>query len=264
MKYIRILTILAVALLLWTTAGCHADFMDDPAVAEPGVHIADTSRTGFISSKEDFVDVIGSKVDLSLYQEPDKITDDFHTDYTYHIKEENRTFFVTDYSITLSDGTKLILNHPFSELESQGWTIPDPEKSLDPGSMSWYTCKNDRGKELYIGIWNSTQKPLSVRECAVFQVKLDMFSKSDRFKPISTTPGFTVCETISHTSGLDEIISQLGQPEIIHYSSGSDPADAEIELLYNHYGNDYDWIDFYLSADGDYILNMAFSYIPHE
>ena len=60
MKYIRILTILAVALLLWTTAGCHADFMDDPAVAEPGVHIADTSRTGFISSKEDFVDVIGT------------------------------------------------------------------------------------------------------------------------------------------------------------------------------------------------------------
>ena len=264
MRYKRFFAVIWVVLLLLTATGCDADFMEDPAETSSDFDIADTSRTGFVTSKESFVEVISDRVDLSLYEEPEKIVDDLHTDYTYHLKEENHTVFVTDYSITLHDGTTFVLNHPFSEMEDQGWTIPDPDKELAPGAMSWFTAKSDHGKQLNIGIYNNSGETLTTRECAVFQVKFNMFSKSDHHKSVSVTPGFTVCKTISHTSGLDDILNQLGAPEVIHYSSDTDPSTAEIELIYNNYGNDYDWIEFYLSADGNYILDMVFSYIPHD
>ena len=274
MKFTRVLAIVLAIMLLVTTTGCHkapAEEAEKPANAESAnapsmeaaakpedesVTPADTSLTNYITSKDDFTNVLGSIVDLSLYE-----LEDDDDSCNYYLKYENEISYDLDHNVVLSDGTEFTLDTPFSELESQGWVLFDPEQELDAGYLTWDVCKNSNGQELYIGIYNPTESTLTAKECTVCFIELTLFSSLDFSEKIDTTPGFTICKTITQASTLEEIVGQLGMPSSIYYSN-SDGLDSYISIEYTQPNNSYDYLNFRVSANGNYIVEIDSEYIP--
>lgn len=231
---------------------------------------ADSSRTGYMTSVEDFDRIVGELVDTSLYDRLDAHEMDRYKLYSYVMQYENKKEYPLDYKVKLTDGTEFEMPVSVPDLEKKGWALAsytDAERELGAGYMTTAICENTIGKNIRVSLCNLTEKSLQLKESYVSAVELNLFSSiDDRTTPVKSCPGFTICGSLTHRSSLEEIISVLGAPTDFNYTIWVDEAGAysysRLRIRYSQPKNAYDYLEFDISGDGNYIMTMKYEHIP--
>lgn len=235
--------------------------LSDPTEADS------TPATGYITSKEDFVSVVSKLIDLSLYDDLYEDIDDDNAYYSFDIDYDNETTYNLDYSIILSDGTAFTMPYPIAELAKKGWSISDTAASreIEAGLMSWAWCENTNNQEIYITACNPTEETVTFGDCSVCEIEIKFYDSLEHVK-YEKAPGFTICGGITEYSKLEDIISTLGNPSCItlwiDYDENGNYEYAEIEVEYCQPDNAYEYLEFTLSGDGNYIVSIRYKNIP--
>lgn len=232
---------------------------------------ADSSRTGYITSKEAFVETIGKLVDLTLYEDLSEYDSGSFVSYAYNLKYEHEKEFALDYTIKLSDGTKIIMPISLPDLAEKGWKLQDSSQSeteVESGYMTFGICENAAGKTIRLSAYNPTEDKLPFGECTVCEIELNMFSTFERTNAISSTPGFVICEEITHQSTLEDIVSVLGAPTSffvsLHKNENGEYEYSSLDIEYSQPKNAYDYLRISMSGDGNYIMTLEYAHLVQE
>ncbi|MBE6784930.1 MAG: hypothetical protein E7538_01670 [Ruminococcaceae bacterium] len=225
----------------------------------------DTSNKNYINSKESFVEKISDLVDLSQYEDLDQSEVGNSVLYFYNMNSEKETTINFDYSIQLGDGSEFVMPITLNELEVKGWKLhysSDPNFELKSGYSTTDLIENKDGKQLYVDLFNPNEETIALKDATVVAIESEQFSTSYHEEKMDQAIEFKVCDSITNTSTLEDIISVLGNPNeivctIVNNDNGYDH--CKIEISYNG-SSAYSNIEFNLSGDGNYILNMSYDY----
>ncbi len=234
MKKLKILSlILAFAMCLTLMAGCGKT--DDE-----GEKKADTEKNEVVETKqesetasekeeetvavnygEDFTSKIGKLVDLSKYS--DLTEDEFKSPkskvYCYSIKSENAQTYNFKYSVVPEASTQLTLPISYKDLEAMGWNLRrSKDQEVEPGYGVSSSVSNDSGKIFFVSLYNRTDSVKTVAECEVLGVSFAIQDKNSSGVSTNNVMKFTIDNTITENSTMEEIIDYYGAPSEIEYS----------------------------------------------
>lgn len=289
MKKFRILSIaLALLIILAMFAGCSIQLnigettpsstdtqattntqpSDTVGTTESNIQ-ADTSNKSYITTKDAFVDKMEQLLDLSLYTELDESDVGSSILCLYQIDEENEKEYDLDYKLQLGDGSEFTIPITFSELEKKGWILretSDPDRELDSGYMTFGTIENASGKTLSVAAYNPTEEKIAFKECTVINVDSQQYGSFDPTKRLDDAIDFTVCDSLTNASTLEDIIQRLGNPYYItcalRFDDDGKYTDSSIEISYQQESSAYSQITFKLSGDGNYITALNYDVAP--
>lgn len=213
----------------------------------------------YITSKEDFIAKIKTLIDISLYEE-----NDYESTYSYTMKFDiqQKTEYDFDYGIELGDGTKFALPVPVKTLGNQGWTLNQNPEVKPDNVLSGPRLVNSQGNTLvFVSAVNNSDDTLDFDECDLVGYNIELYSH-DLKEPSNSAIDFTVCGTITQNSTLEDIIAKLGNPSkvmcnVVEYSG--EYQRTEITITYEQLGSPYNYLEFVLSGDGNYITEMEYS-----
>lgn len=166
---------------------------------------------GYITSTDAFLSKMEELLDMSLYETPDMRESSGSID----IKE--RITYDFDYTVKLNDDTGFTMPCTYADLEKQGWTCRnDPDQEVKASSIAIAYFTNAAGQEVLIHGYNTSDKTIAFRECQFAAMGYTMRSRySGEWE--SDAPTFTICETITEKSTLEDIIAALGDPSNVQY-----------------------------------------------
>lgn len=237
---------------------------ENETVANP---VVDSSNNGnAIVSKETFISVIGSLVDLSLYGDLSAGDYSGYSIYSYTLKSENKVTYNLDYKVTLGDGTTFTMPIDVADLKDMGWSLKySSDQTIRPGYKTEAWIENADGQAIYAEIYNDGTIEKSLENCTVIGVQMNQYS-TDTISPHETAPGFTVCGNITEDSGIADIINKLGTPTSIvcsiHYDDNNRVEYTKVELGYGQPDEPRSGIRFELSGTGDYIAIADYNIAP--
>lgn len=285
MKKFRFLFVMVALLLMLTMlTGCFGELkpeeastnmesmtdVDKTETTQPTDNIVDdTVADGYITSKTAFVNEMSELLDLSLYQDLSESDYTSFKSYSYTLDYENEKEYPLDYKIKLGDGSEFTMPITFSELEKKGWFLQDsssPDRELDTGLMTYGTIQNTGGKTLSVSAYNPTDKTIAFKECTVIAVRAEQYSTIEPTEKLSGAIDFTVCDSLTNLSNLEDIINKLGNPYlvtcVVHFDDNGQYTYSDIEINYTQKSSAYSSLVFELSGDGNYITNVRYDVNP--
>lgn len=289
MKKLRLLSLILVLLMILTTlVGCRSaldesvstgnspstqdtmsiETSDTVATTESNLDV-DVSDKGFITTKDAFVNKVAELLDVSFYSDLTESDNTSFKIYYYQVKPENEQEYDLDYKIKLGDGSEFTMPITFSELEKKGWILQessDPDREIESGFMTFGTVENASGKTLSVAAYNPTDKTIAFKECTVINVDSQQYSTFDSTEKLSDAIDFTVCDSLTNASTLEDIVEVLGNPYSIsctlRYDGEGKYTNSEITVTYMQKSSAYSQIEFELSGDGDYITCVSYDVKP--
>ncbi len=220
----------------------------------------------YITSKDAFVDKMEELLDLSLYDELDEYGSSDFNGYSYCLKVENEKDYDLDYTIMLGDGSSFTMPITFSELSEKGWVLfRDTDRELGAGFMTQSSIRNAVGKVISVAAYNPTEEAFTFQEGTVIALEAQQYSIDDFTKKLSDAVDFTVCDSLTNNSTLEDIIKRLGNPTSITcslYFNDEQYRCSDIEVEYIQESSAYSSIVFNLSGDGNYITNLRYEIAP--
>ncbi|MBE6768209.1 MAG: hypothetical protein E7549_04775 [Ruminococcaceae bacterium] len=291
MKRIKLLSLLLVlVMLLSLLAGCgEKEVVLDTPTEEDGTSAVTTTTTttrvteedeetytttkaepsdvpaeGYITSKETFIQRMDEMLDLSLYNELYESTSEFFDSYSYSIQYDHKQEYDLDYTCQLDDGSEIAMPMTFDELAKEGWTLSNEaqgEQEISANCIAFPHIKNKDNNDIGISVYNSTKEAITLKECVLMQMRLTQYSTYDPSEREEGAIGFTVCGNLTEASTTKEIIKRLGNPSNVYCSiSKSDEGEyrnTRLTLTYRQ-PDIRGSIEFQLSGDGDYILQVTY------
>ncbi len=201
---------------------------NDPSTpsAPSALNDADAVAKGFITTKDAFTAKLSGLIDLSLYQPLSEGT----SIYTYTLDSKNHEDYPLDYKVKLEDDTEFTLPITLNELKKKGWTHNlDENHTMEAHTyfLTSTTLSNPAGKEISVGIENDSDQTLSLGECTVYEVvsnqyRFSKYTQTANEAKFSKAAAFTVCNTITNQSTMEDVIAQLGNPYNIYLSVSHD------------------------------------------
>ncbi len=225
----------------------------------------DTTDKEYITSKESFVDKMSELLDMSLYGELNEHDYTSHMQYTYEIKD--RIEYDMDCSVKFSDGTQFTMPLSLEDFIETGWTLDSSigTQSLNPNLMTDVTMQNSSGNTLEVTVCNTSDTSLTIKECDLMGIASEQYVFGT-FRKVDGAVEFVVCDTLNNASTLEDIIKKLGNPTYIDYKLYRD-ADGNydcsaLNISYQQKDSIYSHLDFFISADGNYIMSMDYTADP--
>ncbi len=229
---------------------------DNETTKESVVH-----AENYITNEDTFVEKLSSLIDVSLYnytEYDNSLGGQYMMDYDL----QKKTSYNIDYGVKLDDGTEFTLPVPIKDLEKLGWTLTNNPK-VEPGKIvSGPSLKNSDGDYLYfVSAANFTENTLDFSECILTAYKIELYT-TDHKSEHPNAIGFTMCDTITEASTLEDIIQELGNPTSVSayiYEHDGEYQKTTITLSYDQFGEVYNGLKFELSGDGNYIVKVEYS-----
>ena len=238
----------------------------DQATSTPAtVDDADAVAKGFITTKEAFATKMNQWVDLSLYQ-PMSGSENY---YSYTLNSQNHKDFDLDYTLQLADGSEITLGDSLNALKEKGWSHSyDETQTVEAHTFraTSTTLSNTKGNTIKVSIRNGTDKTVSIGECTIFEIISTQYSFFNYNKPVNECKnanaiGFTLCDTLTNQSSMEDVIDRLGAPYMVYcstaFSSDNTFKNSSITLQYQQSSNG-NYIKFEFSGDGKYLAGIEY------
>lgn len=214
---------------------------------------------GYITTKEAFLEKMESLLDMSKYGEVE--TDDKNSWFSFTAK--SKADYGLDFTVKFGDGTTISLPCSYADLEKQGWMLTaDPEQELEANHIAFGSIKNATKQKVNVDIRSPRDKSAKYQDCSFASIS---FNVRDGFSCEweSDAPTFTVCETITENSTLEELIDTLGSPYHIYFSqSYSSEGEYLRSLLHVTFEQaDGSYLEFHLSGDTGLITEIHYDAI---
>lgn len=232
----------------------------------------DTSAKGYITSKDAFVNKMTELLDLSLYAELNESSVGTSETYSYRLNYGNEKEYDLNYHVKLGDGTEFTMPITFSELEKKGWVLQEssqPEMEMGANLMTIGRVENASGQSLGVTAYNPTDKTITFKECTVIRVESQQYDLTDPINPtekLNSAIDFTICDSLTNASTLEDIISRLGNPSSVfcalNFNEDGTYDDSKITITYTQKSSAYSSIEFKLSGDGNYITEIDYNVAP--
>ena len=206
-----------------------------------------------ITDLETVEEALNSLVDISLYEKKPVGGLDSQKDYYVYQLRDNDYKPNISFDVTVEGSTNFTIPFMIPELQQQGWTLDAESEGKSVESMSIEICEmeNEAGKTFTVHAYNLGEETKTPEElpCYKFATRLCIFDSG--IGAVKELPGvsFTLCDSITEQSKMEEIIAKLGMPKSVHFwSVYSDETGeyeySEITLVYvdgvEHYA-DWRW-----------------------
>ncbi len=232
-----------------------------PVITDTPINPAPTGGN-YITTKDSFNKELDTLLPDAAYTlDESSVTNGTLYIYTLTDKKD----YALDYRVKLSDGAEFTLPVMFSDLANAGWTIPkgSGDNELAPGYATSGVIRNNSGKEISVVAYNPTSVKDMFKNGAVCKVEFAPYLSDGSVNSKATR--FTVCESITESSTVKDVIDRLGAPSKITHKVRTDDSGAyeysELMLEYTQKSDPNSFIRFNFSGDNNYITKVEYEHV---
>ena len=226
----------------------------------------ETSANNPITSKEDMDEIIAALLSDSAYSTKDGGDKTTYTTYTYDLNNNNKTDYDFDFSIKLANSTKFTMPVNVKDLNDKGWDFENSnakESTLEPNTtqLSSTSLTNNTYK---IGgfLSNNSDKTATAKNCDISAVELNLYgvsySPDYHYSKFEYAPDFTICDSITNNSTVQDVINRLGAPTKITLTDNSEYNYFEIKLLYVQNSDSNQQLEIIFSGENNCIVKFYY------
>jgi len=164
------------------------------------------------------------------------------------------------FGVSLDSETRISLPGSYPILLTLGWKFSEEgykNLMLKPAASTNVKCEKN-GKVVTLYLKNTTDQEIKCVNGAVNRIKMELYSKEDKFKEkLASAPDFVIGDKINNDTDMKGIISVIGEPSDISYSV-EDGICTAMSVTYQNVSKN-DSLSFGLSPDGKKITSVDYS-----